>query len=47
MAADMKNTITSILGVQAVLDTSEYLGLLLMVGCDKSAMFAYVKDHVW
>jgi len=43
----MKNTITSILRVQAVLGTSKYLGLLSMVGRDRTVMFAYIKDRVW
>jgi len=43
----LKHTTTNILGVQAVLGTDKYLGLLSMVGRDQNATFAYIKDRVW
>jgi len=42
-----KNTITNILGVQAVLGTGKYLGLPSMIGRDRTSTFAYIKDRVW
>jgi len=44
---NLKNTITNILGVQVVLGTSKYLGLPSMIGRDRKATFAYIKDRVW
>jgi hypothetical protein len=43
----LKQSITDIMGVQAVLGTDKYLGLPLMIGRNRMAVFAYVKDHVW
>jgi hypothetical protein len=40
----LKNSITAIMGVQAVLETSKYLGLPSMIGRNRTAVFAYVKD---
>ena len=42
-----KNAITNILGVRAVLGTGKYLGFPSMIGRDRTAMFAYIKDRVW
>jgi len=44
---DLKSTITNILGVQVVLGTSKFLGLPSMIGQDRNATFAYIKDRVW
>jgi hypothetical protein len=41
-----KNSITNILGVRAVLGTGKYLGLPSMIGRDRTATFAYIKDRV-
>jgi hypothetical protein len=43
----LKNSITAIMGVQAVLGTGKYLGLPSMIGRNRTAVFAYVKDRVW
>jgi hypothetical protein len=43
---DLKITITDILGVQVVLGTGKYLGLPSMIGRDRKATFAYIKDRV-
>jgi hypothetical protein len=43
----VKNVITNILGVQAVLGTGKYLGLPSMVGRSKKATFNFIKDRVW
>lgn len=45
--ADVQNNITSILGVQAVLGTSKYLGLPSMIGRSKKSTFNFIKDRVW
>ena len=44
---DLKITITNILGVQVVLGTGKYLGIPSMIGRDRKATFAYIKDRVW
>lgn len=43
----LKNNITNILGVQAILGTGKYLGMPSMIGRDRTATFAYIKDRVW
>ena len=43
----LKQTITNILGVHVVLGTGKYLGLPSMIGKDRNATFAYIKDRVW
>jgi len=43
--ADVQNNITSIVGVQAVLGTSKYLGLPSMIGRSKKATFNFIKDR--
>jgi len=43
----LKQTITNILGVQVVLGTGKYLGLPSMIGRDRTATFAFIKDRVW
>ena len=43
----MKQNITTILGVWAVLRTGKYLGLPSMIGRDRNSTFAYIKDRVW
>jgi hypothetical protein len=42
-----QNSITNILGVQVVLGTGKYLGLLSMVGRSKKATFNFIKGVVW
>jgi hypothetical protein len=42
----LKNSITFIMGVQAILGTGKYLGLPSMIGINRTAVFAYVKDRV-
>jgi len=42
----LKQTLSDIVGVQAVLGTGKYLGLPSMVGRDQNATFAYMKDRV-
>jgi len=44
---NVQQMITSILGVQAALGTSKYLGLPSMVGRNKQATFSFIKDRVW
>jgi len=44
---DLKVHIKDILGVQVVLGTCKYLGLPSMIGRDRKATFAYIKDRVW
>ena len=44
---DLKNNITNILAVRAVLGTGKYLGMPSMIGRDRTATFAYIKDRVW
>ena len=46
-AENLKNAIAHILGVCAVLGTGKYLGLPSMIGRDRNAIFAYIKDRVW
>jgi len=43
----LKDNITSILGVRVVLGTDKYLGMPSMIGRNKTATFAYIKDCVW
>jgi len=43
----LKQTITNILGVQVVLGTGKYPGLPSMIGRNRNATFAYIKDRVW
>jgi len=43
----IQDTITSILGVQAVLGTGKYLGLPSMIGRNNQATFSFIKDRVW
>jgi len=43
----LKNNITNILGVRAILGTGKYLGMPSMIGRDRAAIFAYIKDRVW
>jgi len=43
----LKHTITNILEVQVVLGTGKYLSVPSMIGRDRNATFAYIKDRVW
>ncbi|XP_024630544.1 uncharacterized protein [Medicago truncatula] len=43
----IKDTITNILGVRAVVGTGKYLGLPSMVGRSKEATFGFIKDCIW
>jgi len=43
----LKQTLSDILGVQAVFGTGKYLGLPSIVGRDLNANFSYIKDRVW
>jgi hypothetical protein len=43
----LKNNITNILIVRAVLGTGKYLGMSSMIGRDITTTFAYIKDRVW
>ena len=47
VADTLKNNITNILVVRAVLGTGKYLGMSSMIGRDRIAIFAYIKDRVW
>jgi len=42
----LKNIVTSILGVLAVMGTSKYLGLPSMVGQSKESTFGFIKDLI-
>lgn len=42
----LKEVITNILGVRAVMGTSKYLGFPSMVGRSKEATFGFIKDHI-
>ena len=42
-----QDSITSILGVRAVMGTSKYLGLPSMIGRSKEATFGFIKDRIW
>jgi hypothetical protein len=42
-----RTSITQILGVQAVVGTSKYLGMPSMTGRSKQATFGYIKDRFW
>lgn len=44
MIDDLKNNITNILDVRAVLGTGKYLGMPFMIGQDRTTTFAYIKD---
>jgi len=41
------NNIASILGVQAVLGTDKYLGLLSIINRSKKSTFNFIKDRIW
>jgi len=43
----LKQTITDILGVQVVLGTGKYLVLPSMIGRNRNATFAFIKDRIW
>lgn len=43
----LKNNITNILAVRAVLGTGKYLGMPSMIRRDRTTTFAYIKDRVW
>jgi len=43
----LKNSITNILAVRAVLGTDKYLGMPSMIGRDRTATFAYIMGRVW
>jgi len=43
----LKDTITNILGVRAVMGTSKYLRLPSMVGRSKEVAFGFIKDRIW
>jgi len=43
----LKNSITNILAVRAVLGIVKYLGMPSMIGRDRTATFAFIKDRVW
>ncbi|KAK2398440.1 putative mitochondrial protein [Trifolium repens] len=47
VSGPLKHSITDILGVQVVLGTGKYLGLPSMIGRNRTAVFAYIKDRVW
>jgi hypothetical protein len=42
----LKQSITDIMGVQSVLGTGKNLGPPSMIGLNRTAVFAYVKDRV-
>jgi hypothetical protein len=42
-----QDSITSILGVRAVMGTGKYLGLPSMIGRSKEATFGFIKDRIW
>jgi hypothetical protein len=47
VSAALIQSITTILEVQAVLGTGKYLGLPSMIGRNRTAVFAYIKDRIW
>jgi len=47
VSTPLKDTITNILGVRAVMGTGKYLGLPSMVGRSKETTFGFIKDCIW
>jgi hypothetical protein len=43
----LKQSITAIMGVQAVLGTGKYLGLPSIIGRNRTTVFAFIKNRVW
>ncbi|XP_075504628.1 uncharacterized protein LOC142542068 [Primulina tabacum] len=44
---DVKNNVSSILGVNSPLDTGKYLGLPSLIGRRKKMVFSYIKERIW
>lgn len=42
----MKDVITNIFGVRAVMGTRKFFGVPSMVGRSKEATFSFIKDHI-
>jgi hypothetical protein len=42
----LKDAITTIVGVRAVMGTGKYLSLLFMVGRIEDAVFGFIKDQI-
>jgi hypothetical protein len=45
--ANIKENISTILGVTEVIGTGKYLGMPSMIGRNKKAIFSYLKDRMW
>jgi hypothetical protein len=43
----LKHSLTTIMGVQAVLGTGKYLGLPSVIGRNRTTIFSFIKDRVW
>ena len=47
VAADLRDTLTGILGASSPLDTRKYLGLPSLIGKRKKHIFSCLKDQIW
>ena len=44
---DLRSNISNILGVHAPLNTGRYLGLPSLIGRNKRAIFAFLRERMW